>query len=346
MAKSGQSEGKTRILVVKLSSLGDLFHVLPAVHMLKSQLNATVDWVTQTEYVPLVKCFTDVKRVIPFPRRRKQGGRMKFLMKLWRFKYDYVIDFQGLMKSAVITRLARGSRRIGPSFHREWSNICYTTVAGVKNKDRHAVEENLDVVSHLGLKITPPEFPVAFPDLPLDRPMPRVALVPVTRWKTKCWPEESFIAVGKQLRSLTGASLYVIGAAEDQAVCKRIADDIGEPVVNLAGRTSMVEMGSLLSKMDLVVCNDSGPMHVAAALNVPLVAVFGPTDPKRTGPYGQLDRVLMGRHSCQPCMDDNCKLGVVVCMREVTPAAVVEQGMKIMSRGAANSGQPENKATE
>ncbi|MEI6971034.1 MAG: lipopolysaccharide heptosyltransferase II [bacterium] len=328
---------RTRILVVKLSSLGDLFHVLPAVRLLKSQLNASVDWVTQTEYAPLVECFPDVRRVIPFPRRRKQGSRLKFLRELWRFRYDYIIDFQGLMKSALITRLARGTRRIGPSFHREWSSLFYTTVTGPKNKDRHAVDENIDVVRHLGLELGAPEFPLAFPDVSIDTPAPRVAIVPVTRWKNKCWPWESFVAAGRQLRSRTGASLYIVGSAEDQDVCRRISEEIGGPVVNLAGRTSIVEMGSLLAKMDIVLCNDSGPMHVAAALNVPLVAVFGPTDPRRTGPYGQLHHVLMGRNSCQPCMDDNCKLGVVVCMREVTPAAVVDLAARILELGSGSA---------
>lgn len=336
MEQSDQLGQRTRILVVKLSSLGDLFHVLPAVHMLKSQLNATIDWVTQTEYAPLVRCFTEIERVISFPRRRGQGSRIRFLTELLRFRYDYVVDFQGLMKSAVIVRIARGSRRIGPSFRREGSGICYTSVAGVRNKNRHAIEENLDVIAHLGLELTTPEFPVAFPDLPLEKSPPRVAIFPVTRWKTKCWPEESFVSAGKLLRSKTSASLYVLGSGGDHAVCRRIADDIGGPVVNLAGRTSLVELGSLLSKMDLVICNDSGPMHFAAALNVPVVAVFGPTDPRRTGPYGQLHRVLMGRRSCQPCMDDVCKLGVVVCMREVTPAAVADLGAKIIAEGLAS----------
>lgn len=331
MAKSDQSGHKIRILVVKLSSLGDLFHVLPAVHMLKSQLNATVDWVTQTEYASLIQCFTDVDRIIPFPRRRQQGSRIRFLVELLRYRYDYICDFQGLMKSAVLVRMARGARRIGPSFHREGSRVFYASVAGNRDKNRHAVDENLDVVRHLGLEVTTPEFPVKFPVLPLDKPSPRIALVPVTRWKNKCWPEECFASVGKQLRERTGATIYVLGSSEDVNVCRRVSEDIGDPVVNLAGRTSLVELGSLLSSMDLVVCNDSGPMHVAAAVNVPVIAVFGPTDPTRTGPYGQLDRgVLMGRRSCRPCMDDTCTQGAVVCMREVTPAAVVERGLKIL----------------
>jgi heptosyltransferase I len=323
-------EEKTRILVVKLSSLGDLFHVLPAVHMLKTQLHGAVDWVTQSEYAPLVGCFSDVDRVIPFPRRRGQGSRLRFLMEILRSRYDYIIDFQGLMKSALVARLARGGRRIGPSFHREGSKMFYGSVAGVKDKNRHAVDENLDILRHLGLEVTTPEFPIVFPDLPLDTPSPRVAIFPVTRWKTKCWPDESFAAAGRALRKRTGASIYVLGAAEDQAVCRRVADDIGDSVINLCGRTSLVEMGSLLSKMDLVVSNDSGPMHFAAALNVPVIAVFGPTDPNRTGPFGQISRVMMGRRSCQPCMDKTCRLGVVVCMREVTPAAVVEVAIKTL----------------
>ena len=330
MNNTAQGGNKTRVLIVKLSSLGDLFHSLPAVRMLKTQLNATIDWVTQTEYAGLVKCFTDVDRVIAFPRRRKQGSRFRFLLDLRKFRYDYIIDLQGLMKSALIGRLARGARRIGPSYHREGAGMFYSSLAGEKNKNRHAVDENLDVIAHLGLEITAPEFPVVFPDLPVEHPSPRIALAPVTRWKTKCWPAVNFSSVGRMLSERIGASIYLLGSGEDTEVCRRIGEDIGGPVANLVGRSSLVELGSLISKMDAVVSNDSGPMHIAAAVGVPVVAVFGPTDPRRTGPFGQIERVLIGRRSCQPCMERTCRFGPAACMHEITPAMAADAVVRIV----------------
>jgi len=335
MEQSDQADIKTRVLVVKLSSLGDLFHALPAVHMLKTQLNATVDWVTQTEYAQLVECFTDIDRVIAFPRRRSDGGKIAFLREALSHRYDYIVDFQGLMKSALLARMARGTRRIGPSFHREGSKAFYSSVAGELDKNRHAIHENLDVVRHLGLEVTGIEFPMAFPDLVKDRPSPRIALFPVTRWKNKCWPEESFVTAGRMLRNKTGASIYLFGSKVDRPVCSRIEAGIGGVVTNLTGRTSLVELGSFLASMDLVIANDSGPMHFAAAIGVPVLAVFGPTDPGRTGPYGGRHKVLVGRRSCRPCMSRKCRFDAVVCMREVTAAAVVRAAMEMLGLASA-----------
>ena len=140
---------RKRILVIKLSSLGDIFHAIPTVHNLQAALDAEVDWVTQPEYVDLVKSFPMVSAVIPFPRRNFwtcAGG----LVRAVRAKhYDYVIDLQGLIKSAIVAQVARGGKKIGPSFQREGSRFLYDEIAGRRNKDRHAVDEYLDRRIHL-----------------------------------------------------------------------------------------------------------------------------------------------------------------------------------------------------
>ena len=149
--------------MIKLSSLGDLFHALPAVHGLKTGLDAVVDWVVDSRLAPVVECFPDVERVIAFPRHGIRRRARPFLDALRAERYDLVLDFQGLLKSALVARLARGRRRIGPSFHREGSRLFYPEVAGPRNKERHAVEENLDILRFLGLPIGEPRFPLAFP---------------------------------------------------------------------------------------------------------------------------------------------------------------------------------------
>jgi ADP-heptose:LPS heptosyltransferase len=189
------------------------------------------------------------------------------------------------MKSALVAKWARGKRRIGPSFEREGARLLYDEVAGPRNKQRHAVEECLDVVRHLGLPVGEPKFPVTFPAFPLEASRPRVALLPCSRQARKNWPPARFVEVGRALRD-EGASLFLIGSPADQPVCAGIARGIGGPVTDLCGRTSLLELGGLLRAMDLLVTVDSGPMHMAAALGTPVVAVFGPTHPERTGPFG------------------------------------------------------------
>ena len=314
-----------QILVVKLSSLGDLFHALPTVRALREGLGAAVDWATQTNYVELVRCFSDVRRVIGFPRRGGWADWRLFLRELRFDRYDLILDLQGLMKSAMVARLARGNRRIGPSFHREGSRLLYDEVAGARDKQRHAVEEALDVVRHLGLPLPqPPVFPVAFPKKSIEAVRPRIALVPCSRWLTKNWPVARFCEVACAVRECTGATFFLLGGQENRAACDEIAAAVGVGGVNLCGQTSLVEMGSVMAEMDLALTVDSGPMHVAAALGVPVVALFGPTDPARTGPYGAGHRVIhVPDEVCSACFSDRCRRGDLACMERIKPDQVI-----------------------
>lgn len=281
-----------RILIIKMSSLGDLFHALPAVHLLKQHLGATVDWVVNDLYADLVRCFTDVDRVITFPRRTFWRDRHVFSGELHRERYDLALDLQGLLKSALVLRSVRATRRIGPSFNREGARLFYDAVSGPRNKNRHAVEENLDTVRFLGLPVDEVAFPVRFPALTLSGGSPRVGLLPCSRHARKNWPVEHFAAVGRSLRDQRGAHLFVLGSPADAGPCEALARGIGPGVTNLCGKTSMLELGGVLRELDLLVTVDSGPMHMAAAVGTPTVAIFGPTNPIRTGPYGTGHRVV------------------------------------------------------
>lgn len=326
------AQSSPRILIIKLSSLGDLFHALPAVRNLKQELGATVDWVTQSAYVELVKCFPDVNRVIAFPRRDFLKQSPAFIRELRRETYDLVLDFQGLLKSALVARLARGARTIGPSFAREGSRLLYSAVAGPRNKTRHAVDEVLDVVRYLGREIHPPVFPVMFPDVPRTEPSPRIALLPCSRWPTKNWPPERFIEVARELRAQAQATIFLVGAPDDVPVCVKIAEGIGDGVVNLCGKTSLVELGSLLQEMDLAVTVDSGPMHMAAAAGRPVLAVFGATDPQRTGPYGGRHRVVVAENlDCRPCFSGHCARKDLACLGRLSAERVVAQAMEMLN---------------
>jgi lipopolysaccharide heptosyltransferase I len=304
----------SRILAIKLSSLGDIFHVLPALRCLKTGLDSEIDFVTQTEYSALAGCFKDVSRVIGFPRRRFVSAAGRFAAELRREKYDLVVDFQGLLKSAFVARMARGSRRIGPSFCREFAGVFYDEVAGKRDKNRHAVDENLDVVRHLGLACGPAEFPLHVPPLRMSEPHPRVVMIVSSRWPTKNWPLPDFARVAHMLVSRKGASVFVAGGPDDVEMAEEVRRLAGSKVINLAGRLSLVDLAGLLAETDLLVSNDTGPAHIAAALGTPVLALFGPTDHVRTGPYGAQNRVLTSNVRCRPCFSRRCRTGDVACM--------------------------------
>ena len=246
-----------RVLIIKLSSLGDLFHVLPVVHILKTEFDATIDWATQLEYVELVRCFPQVSRVIGFPRHRFAAGFLRFQRVLREVGYDAVIDLQGLFKSGFVGRLARASRRIGPSYHREGSGIFYTDVVGKNDPNRHAVIKALDISTWLGLKNTAPAFVTSFPDVSLKMSGLRIALVPCSRWKTKNWAPQSFGKVGMALQNRLSAAIYIVGGPDDQNVCAGVAAMIPDSV-DLSGRCSLPQTGGILQQMDLVISVDSG----------------------------------------------------------------------------------------
>lgn len=327
---------RKRVLIVKLSSLGDIFHALPTVRALKAGLDADIDWVTQPEYVDLVRCFTDVSRVIPFPRRGWIRGVWPFLKAVRGCRYDLVVDLQGLLKSALVSKLASSRKVIGPSFHREGSHLLYDQVAGPCDRNRHAVEEALDVVRLLGLVVPQVEFPVVFPEVEIVSPRPRVAVIPVSRWGSKNWPVEHYAEVTRLLMQRDSASIYLMGGGGDRDICATLqhALEKGQTcsrVINLAGRTSLVEMGSWLKGMDVVLANDSGPIHMAAAVNIPVVAMFGPTDPVRTGPYGKGHRVMTMKMDCRPCFNRTCARDALMCMRGIRPEAVYEAASLLLA---------------
>lgn len=314
-----------RILIVKLSSMGDILHALPTAAELKRQLGAEIHWAVQPEFAGLVACFACVDRVVALPRRGTWGTRRAAVAALRAETYDLVIDLQGLLKSAVVARLARTRRRIGPSFHREGARIFYTEVAGKRNKERHAVEECLDVLERLGLeRPATSRFPLDLPDMSTAvglGPGLRVAIAPLSRWATKNWPLAHFAEVARRLVVELGAEVHVVGGASDRPVAERLTELAGVPMRNHCGEHDIAQTGGLLARMDLLVSNDSGPMHLAAALGVPCVVPFGPTLPGRTGPYGPGHRTLrLG--NCPPCRSRVCRRGDSICLTQLSPDLV------------------------
>jgi heptosyltransferase I len=317
-----------KALVVKLSSLGDLFHALPAVHALKQHLQLEIDWITQPEYAALVACFTDVRRVLTFPRRRAVRDIRHWFSALRADGYDYVFDFQGLLKSGFISRCARSARRIGPSYQREGARWFYTEVAGPPDRDRHAVEQAMDTAHYLGCADGEPVFPVCFPEFEMGAgAVPRVGYVIRSRWPTKDGFVPVFGSVMKGLHGAVGGEAHVLGAREDAVIGEELAALArGVPVRNWCGKTTLVELGGLIQKLDLLVTVDSGPMHMAAAVGVPTVALFGPTNPARTGPYGASHRIVQRTElACVPCYSRRCKRPQRdhACLRELDAEQVV-----------------------
>lgn len=339
MVTSGVEVSAKRVLIVKLSSLGDLIHALPTIHCLKMGLPATITWVVNAVYAPLLRHAADVDEVIPFDRKRPLRGLWGVVRELREREFDLVIDLTGLFKSALISRLAGGRLCLGPSFAREFSWLFYHRQVGSSDLNRHAVERYLDVVRALDVKDGNRVFPLTFPPASsvLDGGRPTVVLVPGARWPSKLWPVASFADVANRLRR-DGIQVLMVGEELPTA-----GDSLAslEGVVDLRGRTSLAELGGILQRADLVIANDTGPMHLAASLGRRVIALMGPTDPRRTGPYGTGHRVFSTRPLCSPCFSKVCRNPAgQVCLQDVRPTDVYAAAVAMLGDEARSSVDP------
>lgn len=282
-----------RILVVKLSALGDLLHAVPVAHRLSAHFGCPVDWVTQPEYVDLVACHRDVERVIAFPRKGGFADMRAFVRELRASSYDLVLDLQGLTKSGLVLGLSRGRRKIGTSHPRELAGWFAHETPAAQASTPHAMDRLFDSLRHLGIDPEPVDYSLDFPPGPeFPSGTLKLAVAPRSRWPGKDWPAERFVELARSLVAQMDLEVYILGGPDDRELGEKMAVDIGEHAHNVCGRHPIVAMGGILRQMDCLLCNDSGPMHMGAAAGVPLVALFGPTDPAQTGPRGEGHLVL------------------------------------------------------
>ena len=246
------------------------------------------------------------------------------LRELRKERYDIVIDLQGLLRSGVITRATGSPVRIGFEEAREGSRFFYTSkIEG--GKDIHAVDRYLKIAAFLGCDITEVCFPLP---LSANSDTPHSALrlqsddyavmVPGARWKTKRWSPEKF----GELSSLLPIRTVIVGGRGDKSIAKEILASPGSKSISLVGKTDLKGLIEIIRGARFIVSNDSGPMHIAAALGIPVFAIFGPTDPVRTGPYGRGHTVIREEVSCSPCFKKNCD--DMKCMKSLSVEKVYE----------------------
>jgi lipopolysaccharide heptosyltransferase I len=316
---AGKPPGRPRILIIKPSSLGDIIHALPTVNLIRRQYSeAHIAWLVNTAFVSLLRQCPVIDEVLPF-HRQLYGSPLtlpafaKFLAALRRQQFDIVVDLQGLLRSGFIARVTGAPRCIGLSDSREGASWFHNEVVPVSRL--HAVDRYLLAARHLGCPAGPIEFPLG-----LGAGLQREGLIAINasaRWATKLWGDDRFAEL---IRQLPRERVVLTGSAADAERLGKIAQGCR----NVAGQTDLFELAALYRQCAVVISNDSGPMHLAAAVGTPVVAIFGPTDPALTGPYGETKTVLQARIPCVPCFKDYCTNPVKMeCMAKVTVADVL-----------------------
>ena len=313
-------------LIVRLGSLGDVIHGIPAAAALRRTYpRARIDWLVDPRYMELLELVECIDLRIPFDPRDLigSGAARGVVRELRHTKYDAVVDLQGLLKSAVLSRLIRARQTVGfPRRHlREPLARLFYTDTPDPGAGRHVIEKNLALVGALGVEDRRIRFPIAIPRTPtVALARERIAnaeyalLNPGAAWPNKRWPPERFGAVAAFLQRDFGLRSLVLWGPGEESLATAVVDSSGG-AADAAPPTTISDLVGLARTARLMVSGDTGPLHIAGAVGTPLVALFGPTLPERNGPWAARDVVVsrVAQCSCSyerrcrkpvPCIDD------------------------------------------
>jgi lipopolysaccharide heptosyltransferase I len=300
-----------RILIVRLGSLGDIVHTLPVISALKRAMpHSQIDWIVDERNQAILELTQGLNRLIVLPTRAKSIiGTWKILRELRQQHYDAALDLQGLMKSAVVARVSGAKRIIG--FSREHlresaARLFYTEVCAPSNKP-HVIDKNLSGAAALGADVTLKEFPISVPasakpaelrsNLGLQPSTDYVLLNPGAAWPNKRWLPARFGELASWLKSHHNLGCGVLWGPGEQSLAEEVvAFSNGTAVI--APRTTIGDLVALIKDARLVVSGDTGPMHIAAAVETAIVGIYGPTDPLRNGPWAPGDLTISRFSDC------------------------------------------------
>lgn len=337
-----------QILIVKISAIGDVIMTLPVVTAFRKSLpDVEIDWVTGEAAWGVLEGNPFIRRAIVYPQKAMLSklGRplswpgilstsFNFLKELRRERYDLVIDFQGLLKSGFITGCSRADTRSGFAGGREGSSLFLNHRLPPYNPDEHAVDRYLRLAASHGADIRQPvEFVLGINDNErkvADETLKRVgigegerflALVPGTVWDTKRWTASGFAAVADMVAEKSGIPSIITGALSDKILAREIISRSTTKPADLTGSTPLRPLAEIYRRSSAVVSVDTGPMHLAVAAGARVAALFGPTAPWRTGPYGTGHKVIVSGADCAPCFRRSCDS--CQCMTGITPEMVM-----------------------
>lgn len=330
-----------KILILKPSSLGDVVQALPVLRLIRLHWpRSEIFWWVDSALAPLLEGDPDLSGVVRFERRRWARPAnwpevLRSILWMRRQRFDLVIDLQGLARSGAFAWLANGAHTIGLDEPREGARGFYDVIVQRDSWHTHAVDWYLSVLNALKIPVHWNfEWLPERPDVALEvrrkwqtDSAPWIILQPGARWLNKRWPAEYYADFVRQFAQIQPDCRFaILGSNSERDLGSVVASADSERCLDLTGQLTLLEMVEWIRLSEWMISNDTGPMHVAAALGKPVVAIFGPTEPRRTGPYRQLDSVLQTRLPCVPCMESRCSNAKPLeCMTAISPAMVVSE---------------------
>lgn len=356
------------ILIVKTSAIGDVIHTLPALESLRKHYpNAHISWLVEEAASGVILGHPLLNKVLVSKRKRWmrnfRSGKVipslkeiiSFIKELRQLRYDLLIDFQGLLKSSLLIACCRADRKVGfgPGMeHAEKSYFFLNEKVPAVDMNIHAVDRELLLLKAIGIEHTDVEcrFPLEnqsikkvkemLTGLGVDLSKPVISLNPMTTWPSKHWTMQGFSQLAGALLNEGGEVIFTGGPGDKAAIDKICSSVHPGKAHNIAGKTDLKSLAAVFSLSTVVISTDTGPMHLADSVKTPVVALFGPTAPWRTGPYGKSNVVLRTGISCSPCLKRVCRYGTNQCMFDITVDDVLCAVKKLIQPGRTCDGKP------
>jgi lipopolysaccharide heptosyltransferase I len=323
-----------RVALIKPSALGDIVHSLPVLSALRQRFpDAHITWIVNRGYRALLEGHPDLDQIIAFERSAVRSGfgamlrtALRFVGDLRAHRFDLVIDLQGLLRTGLMTLATGARRRVGLASAREGASWAYTDRVAVPRADMHAVDRYWLVAQALGVPSQQIQFRVpitaaagqwALGQLQ-EWPRPWIMVGVGARWLTKRWPAAHFGALVHRAQRRFGGTAVFVGGPEETPLARQTAALLRGPVCDLTGKTSLPELAAVLSLADVMIANDTGPLHLAVALGRPVVAPFLCTQVGLTGPYARPQSAVATTVYCAGSLLKRCDR--LDCMNELTPA--------------------------
>ncbi len=350
------SENKiNKILIIRLSALGDTIHTLPLAYAIKEKYPMVqLDWIVEDKAADFIINNPLIDRVFIIPKRKWKNNKnkisnlkeySKIIKEIQKEQYDVVIDTQQLLKSAVIMGLSKGKRRIALDSGRELSGIFANEIikTGLQQFDInfHVVKRNMLIAKYLGcsddvINFILPDFESELnenlKEIFSDKKKKTIVISPATTWQNKHWANENWSEVINKLKD--EYRIIITATENDKKAINEILNivEINENIINLTGMTTLKDLVYIFKNTDLVITPDSGSCHMAWAVNHPyIISLFFSTSKKRTAPFGNKYYSLQADINCSPCMKKKCHNNEInACNKKIEAKEVINIVKKVL----------------
>ncbi len=337
-----------KILIIRLSAIGDTIHTLPLAYSLRQSFPDTViDWVVEDKAAGFIVNNPLLNRVYVIDKKNKLKSYFEIIKKIRKEHYDIVIDVQQLLKSAVIMGFSNAKRKITQDGGREFSFIFSNEIIKTGRKlfdiNYHVVKRNLDIAKYLGckdcgIKFIIPDFSNIISDKVkdiiqnIDKSKKTILLAPATTWKNKHWTNEGWQELINEFKD--NCNIIITASGKEKELINQIISGFSSNnIINLAGLTSLADLTYIFQNVDIVISPDSGSAHIAWASGAKsVITLFFATSAERTAPFGDNYYSFSAQIACSPCMSKHCRLKTSQnqCCKEINSKEIINIVKKVL----------------